>query len=206
MEKLLNLIFPPRCVFCNTLGSAFCRGCLAKARSVFTTRRVGDSLDVFVCYAYEGVVRDCIKYAKYSARRFAALRVLAREGTARLRSDYSDFVIVPIPLSVFKLKRRGFNQAELIARELACAFGSCCASRVLIRSRDTAAQYALGKGARRKNVEGAFAVESPGKVCGRKVLLVDDICTTGATLCAGAQALLEAGALEVYGFVLSGKL
>jgi ComF family protein len=106
-------------------------------------------------------------------------------------------VVVPVPLHPRRLRERGFNQAALMARELARRTGRRCGEGALVRRRDTAPQAGLSAAARRRNVASAFAVRRRALVADRVVTLVDDVFTTGATVYACAQVLREAGAREV---------
>jgi ComF family protein len=108
-------------------------------------------------------------------------------------------LLVPVPLHSSRERRRGFNQAALLARSLGERVDVPVAGRLLRRTRATSPQVrTAGAAARRANVAGAFAVAEQSRVPGRTVLLVDDVCTTGATLRACADALRTAGARTVY--------
>lgn len=111
-------------------------------------------------------------------------------------------VVVPVPLHPQRLERRGYNQAALLAAVLARGVGLPLLERALVRVRNTRPQMSLGREARRANVAGAFRAVD-GAVEGQRVLLVDDVCTTGATLEACADALREAGAAEVRALTLA---
>lgn len=121
------------------------------------------------------------------AERLAALSTTLSEAPA---------VVVPVPLGRRRRRQRGFNQSAAIGRRLARRLGCGYVPRGLRRRRETAPQAGLGIEARRRNVAGAF-VASTRRVAGKRVLLVDDILTTGATVQAAAAALLRAGAKRV---------
>jgi ComF family protein len=124
----------------------------------------------------------------------AVARSLGR-AMASLASAEPGAVVVPVPLHVDRLRERGYDQAALLARELARATGLPLAVRALRRIRPTPAQTALDAAARRSNLRGAFA--SSERAPARTIVLVDDVLTTGATVDACARALRRAGAARV---------
>jgi ComF family protein len=125
------------------------------------------------------------------------------DATLRLPDGIKGFdVVIPVPLHKQRLKERGFNQSLLLAREVARVFGLEVDYRSLKRIRPTRPQVDLKPDERKKNVKGAFDVKSPERVRGRRVLLVDDVFTTGATVSECARVLKKAGA-EVYVLTLA---
>ncbi len=110
-------------------------------------------------------------------------------------------IIAPVPLHPSRLAERGYNQSALLARVLAAEVGVPLDERLLIRHRATAHQVGLGQAERTRNVTGAFACR--GAAAGKRVMLVDDVATTGATLEACAVALREAGATNVAALTLA---
>ena len=111
-------------------------------------------------------------------------------------------IVMPVPLHKSRLKWRGFNQAELLAREIVGG-GWALDTTSLRRKQKTLAQAHLDKAARAINLAKAFECADAGAVAGRAIMLIDDVFTTGATLQAAAQVLKEAGACEVWGLVLA---
>jgi predicted amidophosphoribosyltransferase len=170
-------------------------------------------------WRYGGELARALHRFKYGRRAYLAhaLSPLVTPGLAAVVSRTGVDLAVPVPLHWRRLSARGFNQAALLLRHAAVglisgqpalASGPASAAGLEIdtvslrRVRATASQSGLGSRARVRNVEGAFAVV-PGRrqrVAGRRVLCVDDVMTTGATLSACARALLAAGAREVVGF------
>jgi ComF family protein len=154
-------------------------------------------------YPFEGALRAAILALKYRGRT-RLLPLLSAALAAPLASRPLDIdLIVPVPLSSGRARSRGFNQAALIARPLAAANSLPLDAGALIRSRETAQQTRLPARERRANVAGAFAVPDPATVRDRRILLIDDVCTTGATLEACAAPLLEAGAAGVWALVVA---
>ena len=183
--------------FCGEAGEPRCGVC----------RRLGQPFVKAVAYgSYESGLRDLIHMLKYQGVRPAA-NVLGRmlaEVLAGLEPSWSDahLLVVPVPLFPSKLRRRGFNQSELIARMALKLSPSRPRYRLCIdlldRSRDTASQAGLTPHQRRENLRGAFRVRDRREIAGREVLLVDDIFTTGATASECARVLRRAGAARVW--------
>ncbi len=111
--------------------------------------------------------------------------------------------IVPMPVSMKRLKERGFNQSYIIAEELSRKMGTPVLHSALCKVKETRDQYTLSKEERRKNVKDAFAVTDVGSVRGKRLLLVDDLFTTGHTAAEAARALSRSGVREVRFFALA---
>jgi len=225
-RSVLDFLLPLRCPGCGKTGTWFCEECRAKLRLVenftcvicgksaiggFThpTCRQKYSLDRLLCvFQYEGPIKKAIAWLKYKdvtglARVLSDLMV---EELQKLGVEFgSQAIIIPVPLHWKRAWKRGFNQAELLARCLGQAFGLEVRTDLLRRIRDTEPQTRRKRDQRRRNVSGAFAVPSSKRkeVEGQDFLLVDDVCTTGATLNACANALKRAGARYVWGLTLA---
>jgi ComF family protein len=156
--------------------------------------------------SYESGLRELIHLLKFSGVRPAA-NVLGRmlaEAIARLEPEFpaDGVVVVPVPLHRAKLRQRGFNQAEMIAR--AATKNNPARDRlrlcpdVIERTRETASQIGLSSHQRRENLRGAFRAAQRELVQGREVLVVDDVFTTGATVSECARVLRRAGATKVW--------
>jgi len=117
-------------------------------------------------------------------------------------------LLIPLPLHSERHKHRGFNHAALLAEVCSTKIDVPMNENILIRHRSTIAQVELHPRERYQNVAGAFACSSSAKnvLNGRKILIIDDVSTTGATLDACATPLFEAGAIEVWGLVLARPL
>ncbi|MFH1046336.1 MAG: ComF family protein [Candidatus Omnitrophota bacterium] len=193
----IKFILPPFCRCCgkhlpaSAQRYAFvCSDC-QQARHFFKAARSA-------C-AYEGVIKECIHLLKY-AQKFALNRPLSALmiGFAQrhLRLDTID-LILPVPLHQVKLRERQFNQATLLARTLAKEFSRDIHEKTLVRIRNTPSQTALTKAQRLKNVAGAFSVRLPASIDKKRILLIDDVFTTGATVGECAKVLTQAGARSV---------
>jgi ComF family protein len=166
-------------------------------------------------WQFEGPVREAVHRLKYSGQTSLA-RPLARELYAFLQqTPGTDLplrridLLVPVPLFAWRRWRRGYNQSTLLARELSL-LASIPMQEVLWRSRHTMSQVELGAKQRQKNVQNAFVVaETPWnklKILPQRVLVLDDVCTTGSTLAECARVLRGAGVEEVYGLTLARQL
>lgn len=184
---------PPGCAACDypvRVGVAFCPPC---ARTV-EPASVPD--DVAAVGAFGGALADAIHRLKFGDRPDVA-RALGDLLAARGRALASGAdAIVPVPLGPVRLSTRGYNQASLLARRLSLAWDIPRLPTALARVRETAPQAQAARGDRAPNVEGAFAASS-SRLRGRRVVLVDDVMTTGATLRAARAALASAGARVV---------
>ena len=175
-------------------------------------RRLRRPFDRAAAYGgYEGGLRELIHLLKYNGVRPAA-KVLGgflaqafsviEPGFEQLAFERPAILVIPVPLYKGKLRERGFNQAELIARAALKVFPTSerfqLVTDVLLRTRDTTTQIGLTSHQRRANLRGAFAVARAPEVTGRHVILVDDVYTTGATATECAQVLRRAGAAKVW--------
>jgi ComF family protein len=148
---------------------------------------------------YDSLMRESIGRFKYKNRREYAdfyVQELLRTCKEAVKSWGVD-LLVPVPLHKSRRKLRGFNQAELIARGLGRELGLPVSSELLLRTRKTVAQKELNDQERRANLKNAFQV-AKNKVSPKKILLIDDIYTTGSTIDAAAAVLLDHGAEKVY--------
>ncbi len=227
MEKLIKTLFVPHCSVCGSYGVGLCRKCLAKCYVVAeesclvcdkpssngNTHDLCDLLhnptSLFCSFIYKDIVRNVIRVSKYNQKEFYALKKLASTGAvyaSKCGVGYSEQLVVPIPLSVQRLRERGFNQSEVIAKEVSKEFGLQLATNILVRTKATQAQAKLSRGERVENLKDAFSVKDQKSIQNRQILLVDDICTTGSTFISAANTLLAAGAKQVDCFALAKKV
>jgi ComF family protein len=235
-RTLLDFIFPPRCAACGAIGAEFCASCAAKVRPppaprcVRCDRPLGEwrgatvaarglcrecaagafapALDRIVTAAvYEEPLRAALLALKFKGRRRAAIPLAGLALDAWRASGLRADVIVPLPLHRTRSRQRGYNQTELLARELARASGPPARTDILTRTRATAAQANLGWSERQVNVAGAFALLPAAEaLAGRRVLLLDDIITSGATIQAAASALRQANPAAIYALAVAHPL
>jgi len=230
-NTVVDLLFPPRCVVCNRLGAWLCAPCLGEIEAIHppVCRRCGlpvdnlegsssaaricercqkapPQLDGLLAYAFHGgPLRQAIHQFKYEDLRALAapLGKLMADGWVALSSpDWAVDVIVPVPLHATRQRERGYNQAALLARELGACLHRPVVENILLRTRATAPQVELNAQERKANVRDAFQCMD-ASLSGKQVLLIDDVCTTGATLEAACAALRDGGATLVWAYTLA---
>ncbi len=153
-------------------------------------------------FFFEGPLREAIHRFKYRGARALAVPLATLLLPSFDALPWTIEALAPVPLYTGRERQRGYNQAVLLAAELARHRSLDLVSGALFRIRDTRPQMGLDAAERRANVARAFAGK-PGALAGKRVLLIDDVCTTGSTLEACAAAALEAGASAVCGLVLA---
>ncbi len=190
LSALLDTLAPPACAACDAPSSVvFCDGC----RERLEPSGVGSihGVPLVTLGRYAPPLSAAIVRLKYEGRAELA------SGLGRLLTDRLEALalpprtaFVPVPLHARRLAERGYNQAGLIARELARGGKLPCEPRLLVRTRDTERQVGKGRAARLTNASGAFALRKAGPRC---AVLVDDVVTTGATVRACAETLALGG-------------
>jgi ComF family protein len=224
LETVWATLFPARCLGCGRRGVALCPPCRATLpyldasacqRCAWPSRSAGPCrackripaalASVRAVCAYEGAARQAVHTLKFRSGRYLAPvlgQLLCEVATRRpLQAD----LVVPVPLAPRRLRDRGYNQAELLAEHVVESVGGTLAARLLERE-DRAPQQTLTAVERRTNLRGAFSCANPEAAHGQRILLVDDVMTTGATLGACAEVLVTAGASRVSALVFARDL
>jgi ComF family protein len=217
-----DLVCPERCAGCETLvdpRALFCDECAPKVHRLGAPecdgcgRPQSSSDRCGPCRAPDAAIRAARAFAAYHGAtgtspiataithfKYGGARRLGRRLASALITRVPDptvDLVMPVPLHVRRLRTRGFNQSALLARHVARHLGCPVALTTLVRTRDTPSQTSFGPLERALNVAAAFAVRDPARVCGRAVLLIDDVWTSGATVTAVARALRASGAAAV---------
>ncbi len=221
---LMDLVFPPRCVGCGRAGMWLCPDCLAIVKPipppicricgdrVFgaeicpTCRETPPAIDgIRSVTLHQGPVRKAIHGFKYRRQRDLAPILGSLLADYLILNPLPGDLLVPVPLHPDRQRQRGYNQSILLAHALAGAppgSGLTVNETALRRIRATASQTKLDRHQRKQNVAGAFAC-ADGAVTGQRVLLIDDVCTTGATLEACSVACRQAGAASVWALTVT---
>ncbi len=204
-QEALDWVYPPQCAHCGRVDVVWCAHCqraLIEMPITPLTRHVPPLSQLVASAWHEGVLQSAIHAFKYYNQRDLAQPLAARLVTA-LAAQHTTFdTVISVPLHAHRQAKRGYNQANLLAHALAEQVGCSLASESLVRTRDTRSQVGLDARARQANVQDAFHADA-ASVASKRILLVDDVCTTGSTLAACAQALYAAGAQQVCAAVLT---
>lgn len=215
IDKLLKIFYPNRCIACGKINHlrGFCKTCEGK---VFKSRkgscpkcggRRGNcdcdtyslSFDGFCApYYYKGAVRQAVLNLKFYSRPDAA-PFLAQKIAEKILDEYAGIpfdIICAVPMSEEGMRSRGYNQSELLCKEVAEILNIPISASTLVKIKNTKTQHTLDKKERFLNVKGAYS--SLGGLEGKCVLLIDDIKTTGATLSECALVLKQGGASGVF--------
>lgn len=215
LSTLLDLIFPRRCLGCGRSGHYLCSSCLAVLPPAETSEPAG--AEALFDYG-DPRVKRAVWLLKYRGGRQIARdlarplyeRWLEREAERRtLHPERTDkWLVVPVPAARSRERQRGFNQARELARELAALDPTNLEldDKTLIKIKNTASQVTIkNRATRLNNLRGAFAVsaENKARLAGRRVLIIDDVITTGATVSEARRALGTAGAKEIFALAVA---
>lgn len=210
LEFVLNFLFPPACSVCGKLDKNWlCPKCekrverLEKSCVVQIENKKYEKL--LYLFQYESLVRKLILRYKFSNKaylnHFFANRIAQNEQNSRLLKEYD--MIIPVPMHKKKMQKRGYNQTELVANELEKSLGIPMRKDILSKVVNTTTQSKLGGKARQSNIQHAFFIKNDVEVENKKIILLDDIYTTGATSEECSRVLKEAGAKEILVLVLA---
>jgi ComF family protein len=218
-RAVLDLLFPPRCCSCGKFGVFLCSGCIAAIEPSADRRclRCGAPTGLAYCpncrvvaspldglssaAVFQPPIQPAIHAFKYEGVSDLALPLGEHMVRFWMHSGLRADVLVPVALHPRRVRERGYNQAVLLARVLSARTGVPVDERLVVRSRDTRPQVGLDAVERHANMVDAFSCTA--RVDGQAVAVIDDVCTTGATLEACAAALKAAGAASVRGYTLA---
>lgn len=233
IEYFVRFFFPPRCVCCDALlplnaAKELCKDCndelpILQKREYLNPSGSGR---VYCAFDYEKGIRKAIHNLKFNDRpQNASILIdlaysyldslLSGIGSMsmdmRTSDDRAKFlvsspvydIITYVPMHPGRKRKRGYNQSELLAARLAIHMNIPVIKNVIFKVTNTPAQSALGKAGRFRNLIGAFKIKNSAFVAGKRVLLVDDVMTTGSTLEQCRKALKDAGAIQVDAFVVA---
>ena len=210
LEFVLNFLFPPACSVCGKLDKNWlCSNCerrverLEKSQIVEIKKKRYEKL--LYIFQYESLIRKLILGYKFSNKaylnHFFAEVIARNKKNVELLKGYD--MIIPVPMHEKKQAKRGYNQTELVANELEKLIGIQARNDIMYKVVNTVTQSKLGGKARQSNIQHAFFVKKDIDVEDKKIVLLDDIYTTGATSEECSRVLKEAGASKVLVLVLA---
>lgn len=204
---LQNLVFPPVCIVCDNKISSekvpICSSCLSGlaplSKTIRSKKDVPESLDdLKIAFLFNEHYRAIVHYLKYKEHQSIGHLIGRKMAGILTLPDLVNSVVVPIPLHPIKYRTRGYNQAWLISKGLADQAGLEINRHIIKRVKNTQSQTTLTKKERRKNMKDAFQVTDDRHDI-KKVILVDDVFTTGSTMDSAARILKKSGVKTVIG-------
>lgn len=215
IRKLLwEIFFPKYCLNCRQPGEYLCPDCLALIDFPLGPLRGFEFLSsLYFAADYKNfIVKNLIQKLKYQpfakelAKDLSSIIITYLKNLEKqpeFLKNKEELIFLSIPLAFKKLKYRGFNQAEEIAKILAAYFNIPFLPNGLIKIKETTPQINLAENERKQNVKNVFSVTRPDLISGKKIILVDDVFTTGATMEEAAKILKKAGAKQVVGLTVA---
>ena len=215
MRSCVNALLPDTCAVCgyhltdNLLP--ICASCMRSIRSGVIPNTASSKFikNISACRVYNGTIKKCIQQFKFCGKRTMTCvfrELICDHFNGNLTKAYPVDLILPVPISPERRRKRGFNQARLITETLPPALRRLADYNNLIKTRNTPPQTGLTRKERMQNLKGAFAIKASFNLVNKKILLIDDVVTTGATLDTCAKELRRAGAGEIYGFAIARTL
>jgi len=201
-DWLLDLLFPPKCIFCQKLLSGsedkWCSDCGHDLPETDEIRKIPSTKGCLAPFSYQGNVREAMLRFKFGGRSHYA-DAFGAMMASKLRGIKADCVTW-VPVSRLRRFSRGYDQAQLLAEAVARELNLPCITSLHKRHRKKQSRIS-GFAARKANISGAFSAVNPQQIQGKTIILIDDICTTGATMGEAAYILHLAGAAAIHGAV-----
>lgn len=204
-RSALDLLYPPRCMGCDRVDTVWCARCQSEIDWLpvnLQRQTITDNLTVVASESHAGKLRHAVQALKYAGARPLAAALGQRLTEAYLTLDWSVDLIIPTPMHHDRLQQRGYNQAALIALQMAKECNIPYSETALIRHKYTRTQVGLNREERQINMRDAFTADT-NIVLGQRVLIIDDVLTTGATIGGCAQTLYDSGATAVFGLTVT---
>jgi len=219
--KVIDWFYPPSCCSCEKIGKLVCDDCYSNLQtsSINACKFCGEPLKKsgiclncqthsphfhklrFLGY-FTGPLRDAVHSLKYQRNLGLGEFFSIPLSQVIQREKWQIDLITAVPLNKKRLKERGFNQAEILAKPVARKLGILYASNLIRRIKDTNSQVGLSLQERHDNMTGAF-ISTPSLVKNKTILIIDDVATTGSTMDACAKALMDAGTKKVFDLTLA---
>jgi len=211
LNTILDIVFPVNCVGCKKSGVILCENCLSGSPNAERESAPW----IFPIYDYRHpIIKKSIWMFKYNnKRKFADIfgivlheRIIEELSELEVMENFREPLLIPIPLSHYRLKERGYNQALLLCKKIIeLGSGNLKLEKgVLIKPKETMHQAKIeNRSARLKNIVGSFTVKNPEIIKNRNIILIDDVTTTGATLTEARKILKQSGAKKIVAFTVA---
>ena len=199
-NTILNFFFPQKCLGCGIKNKSLCDKCLKKID--YPTLPEKDNIFAATDYndAYAKKAIWLLKYKKMKEMAKPIAKLIYQRNVRNI--DFNDAIIIPIPLSKKRMKERGFNQSELIAKHLSDMTSFSMLANILYKKSHTETQVSIkDKKERLNNLKDSFAVKNEHLIKGGNIILIDDVSTTGATINESRKILRAFGAKKILSFV-----
>lgn len=201
----IDLLFPPRCAGCGQLDTVWCDKCQRAIEEMSLSENLQPRSplhDISATAWHIGKIREAVQALKYQNVPYLAQPLGKKLALCLMEREWTIDMIVPVPLHTKRLQERGYNQAQLLAEQVAKITGIVCEPNALHRIKETKSQVTISGAERLENIKDAFVANSH-IVNGRSILIVDDVYTTGSTMSACGEALVAVGAASVYGLTVT---
>lgn len=223
METAIGWLAPALCVGCDAEGAAICPACIGLiksfgercwrcnrlspgCRTCDSCRHTGSPSSVFIFTDYDGLARQLLTRYKFGHQRTASRPIAAAmvRTIRQYQMPAKDYLIVPVPTAASRRRQRGFGHTELLAKHIAWQLK--LERREVLRRLGHTRQLGSSREQRLHQLKDSFVVQRQSTVKGRKILLIDDVVTTGGTIISAAQVLRQAGAASVHALLFAKRL
>jgi len=223
METAIGWLAPALCVGCGAEGAAICRPCLSGikefgercwrcnrlipgSRTCESCRHTGSPAKVFIFTDHDGLARQLLTSYKFAHQRTAAGPIAKAmvQTIRRQKGNLDEYLVVPVPTAASRRRQRGFGHTELLAKHIAWQLQ--LERREALRRLGHTRQLGSSRQQRLSQLQDSFAVRRQSTVKGRRILLIDDVLTTGGTIVAAAKVLRQAGAASVDALLFAKRL
>ena len=208
----LDLFFPKFCFGCQKQETYLCQDCesVLEISDIHKKLKTEQLSDLYFALEYKKpLIKNLVQKFRYPplvkdlSKPLSYLIINHFKLIEKDKNEFKDFITIPVPLHIKRLKWRGFNQAEEIAKHISSFFEIPLISDVLVKNKKTLIQTELSEDKRRENLLGVFACRNQKKIKNQNVLLIDDIYTTGTTIKECARVLKNSGAKEIVAIVIA---
>lgn len=196
-DTFLELVFPSTCEICGKVGSCICDNCYQNIKKYEIHEKINK--DIYSAYKYKDIIRELLINYKFNDKsylyKFFSEILIKNKKICKIL--YSCDIIIPVPLHKKRFLERGYNQSELIIKDIAKKLDLQIENGILKKIKNIKPQSDKGFELRLKDIKGVYNVEKPEMIIGKDVIIFDDVYTTGSTTNECKKVLLRAGAKKV---------